>query len=161
VELDHAPNAGLLSVEQQRQRQQAFGALAAIVPVAVGSKVQAGLLGPGVYHGNTFAFPTRIDGIGWPRIDGQVTFQGAGHVCRGLVFEAAVNLSATANVEFLDCVFLAAVTVLAGGVICCDGGRFDGTSAILNAGLPAAAFRTGCVKTSTVADTNLTISGGQ
>ena len=161
VELVPAVETDLGETENRRKREQAFGQVQSIAPVAPGNRVRAGILGPGDYRGDTLAFPARIDGLGWPQVTGQVTFQGVGHIVRGLVFTVGVNLSATAVVEFTGCVFLAPIVVAAGGRIGCVACRFDGTAAIANAGVAANANRVGCVGSSALAaDANVTITGG-
>lgn len=161
VELVPSVEADLGDTENRRKREAAFSAVQSIAPVPPGNRVRAGVLGPGDYRGDTLAFPARIDGLGWPQVTGVVTFQGAGHIVRGIVFTVGVNLSATANVEFADCVFLAPIVVLAGGRIGCSACRFDGTAAIANAGVPGDANRVGCVGSSAlVADANVTIGFG-
>ena len=148
----------VLDWQNQQSRQDFF--THAITRRKRATPIAAGVLGPVEYVGGTLPRDAQIDGVGWPRIVGQVTFQSTG-IVRGVVFEKAVVLSASANVQFDGCVFLEPITVASGGRIGCVGCQFNGTSAITNAGAPNDANRVGCTGTSALAaDANVTVVGG-
>ena len=85
----------------------------------------------------------------------------AAFIVSDITFEAGVALAGTADVLFRGCTFLLPLTVAIGGLVVCDGCRFDGTSAITNLGAILNAKRTGCSGTSALAaDLGVTITGG-
>jgi len=150
---------GKLETTNQGKREDFFKSL--VQRRASSLALADGIHGPGTYKGATFTRDARIDGIGWPVVAGQVTFQSTG-IVRGIVFSWQVNLTATANVEFVGCVFLAPIVVATGGRIGCCGCEFNGTSCITHAGPAGNANRVGCVGTSALAadGPNVTIIGG-
>tara|TARA_R110000868_G_scaffold34404_12_gene124286 strand:+ start:266 stop:760 length:495 start_codon:yes stop_codon:yes gene_type:complete len=157
----YKPGQVPFDAEQQRRRQSEFTAFQPVKPVQPGDVLPlVGLLGAGSYRGAKLTGTMDLTGVGPTLVTSACDFAGQGKI-RGLTFQDTVTLRATADVEFTGCTFLLPITVVAGGRVVVAGSRFDGTSAIANAGAPGDAFRTGCIATSLLAaDANLTISGG-
>lgn len=138
-----------------------------------------GLLGIGTYRGGTLSDNARLDGIGWPEIDGQLTIAGRA-IVRGVVFLETVALQAAARAQFDGCLFLGTVTIAAGGSGAFSGCtfrqpvtvtatglggfagcRFDGTAAVNNTGLGINCVVAGGCRTSGVAHVGVTSPGGE
>ncbi len=162
VELTAATDKeGLLEAENRRKREQAFASILALAPRGVGLGIAAGILGPGTYRGGTVADGARIDGIGWPVVDGQVTFAGNAMV-RGVVFKQAIVCPTDAVVQFVGCVFLEPFTLVGNPRVACSGCRFDGTANINNAaGAAIDVAIAGGTHTNGVAHVNVTSPGGE
>lgn len=146
-----------LGAQNARQRQQQFAGLQQIAPEPTGAPFpRVGVLGAGDYKGGTLSGTVDVTGINSPRVVGDVTLTGT-VVVRGVVFGGEVTIGAQATASLVTCRFLKPVNVIAGGRVACTGCRFDGTAAILNAGVAADAATVGSVRTSGVAHVNATI----
>lgn len=156
------PQKGItdLNYANMQGRQQVFDVVLRMQPVVAGAPIQAGILAPGNYIGNTLGVDVRIDGLGWPVVTGPVTFS-ANAIVRGVVFNNTVALGAAAVAVFDGCVFLNTVTVANGGKGAWAGCRFDGTSSIQNAGNASKCVVAGGVHTSSTAHVNVTLPGGE
>lgn len=153
------PTQDNLGAANDRAREVQFSLLQQIAPQPPGAAFPSvGVLGKGTYRGAVLNAHVDVFGLNQPMVIGPVTFKSTGTV-DGVEFQNTVTLDATASVLFSRCRFLKPVTVASGGKIGCTACRFDGTSAILNAGLAASAASTGCVKTSATAHTNTTVTG--
>lgn len=145
------------AAQRQRDRTQAVSALTPVAPIVPGDKLPAaGIVGVGVYRGGTVTGTLDLNCLTGAVMNEAVTFNATG-IVRGMRFNNTVDLSATASVVFNDCRFYKPVTVAGGGKITVQGSVFDGTSAILNAGLAADAGSIGNLKLSATAHTNVTI----
>lgn len=149
-----------LQFNNMQSRQQIFDVVLRLQPVVDGAPIQGGILAPGTYKGNTFTKDARIDGLGWPVVNGPVTF-GSNVIVRGVVFADTITLTAAAVVAFDGCVFQKTVTVASGGKGAWAGCRFDGTSSIQNAGNASKCVVAGGVHTSSTAHVNVTLPGGE
>ena len=159
VEVQPAQQTDLGAVNA-RAREQQFAGLQRIASQAQGSPFPSiGVLGSGTYKGGTLGGIVDVTGLSQPRVTGEVTLLGSALV-RGVLFEEELHIGGACTVAFAGCRFLKPIRVDAGGRIGCSGGcRFDGTSAIINAGVAADAASTGCVKTSATAHVNVTVTG--
>lgn len=145
-----------------RARERAFASLYPVQPVAAGSQFPTtGLLGKGTYLGATLTSEVDVAGVPGATVAGAVLFDGSTGVVRDVTFEAAVRLTATANMLFLGCVFEVPVVVDSGGVVVMNGCFLYGTAAVTNAGAVGNANRVGCAGTSALAaDANVTVTAG-
>ena len=145
------------AAQRQRDRTQALSALTPVAPIVPGDKLPAsGIVGVGVYRGGTVTGTLDLNCLTGAVVNETIAFNATG-IVRGLRFNQAVSLSATASVVFNDCRFYYPITVASGGKITVQGSVFDGTSAILNAGLAADAGSIGNLKLSATAHTNTTV----
>ena len=169
------------TAENFRRRQQEFKDAQRTRTLMPLSRVDGmgGLLGIGTYRGGTLDDNARVDGVGWPEIDGQVTIAARANV-RGIVFLETVALGAAARAQFDSCLFIGPVTIAAAGsgafsgctfrqpVTVTAGGlggfagcRFDGTAAVNNAGLAINCVVAGGCRTSGVAHVGVVSPGGE
>jgi hypothetical protein len=153
-------NINDLQFANMQSRQQIFNIILRLQPIVDNAPIQGGILAPGTYKGNTFTKDARIDGLGWPVVNGPVTFS-ANIIVRGVVFADTVALTAAAVVVFDGCVFQKTVTVASGGKGAWSGCRFDGTSSIQNGGNASKCVVAGGVHTSSTAHVNVTLPGGE
>lgn len=145
------------AAEQQRRREEAFGALDPIVPAVRNDMLAAtALAGQGTYRGGVLPPDLDLTGVRGATFVKPVTIN-AGGVVRGFTFRAEVTLGAEAAVNFIGCQFLAPINVTAGGKITATGCTFAGTASILNAGVAADSGVAMCIRTSGVAHTNTTV----
>lgn len=145
------------AAQRQRDRTQAVSALAPMAPIVPGDKLPAtGIVGAGSYRGGIVSGTLDLNCLTGAVMNEAVTFNATG-IVRGLRFNQTVALSATASVVFNDCRFYYPITVASGGKVTVQGSVFDGTSAILNAGLAADAGSIGNLKLSATAHTNTTV----
>jgi len=148
---------GPLDAQNDRNREQMFALLQQIAPLPSGNAFPTvGVLGTGTYRGAIINNTCDVTGLNDPQVVGKVTLN-ASAIISGVHFREEIDVGAVATVGFYRCRFEKVINVAAGGAIAATACRFDGTSAILNAGVAADAGSTGCVKTSVTAHTNTTI----
>lgn len=148
---------GDASAESLRMRQGMRDRLSPLTPAIPGDRIPlTGILGVGTYKGGTVQGFVDLTCTAGAKIEGDTLFDASG-IVRGLRFNGAVSVSATGRMVFTNCRFFLPITVAAGGRVTTQSCTFDGTSAILNAGLAANAFSNGNVKLSATAHTNVTI----
>jgi len=103
---------------------------------------------------------TRLDGSPGALASGPSEFSHDESVS-GLSFKDTVAIGASARVRFFNCTFHKVVTMTSGGEARFFGCAFVDIAAINNAGAPLNAQALGCLRTSGVAHTNVTLVGGE
>lgn len=147
-----------IEVKNLRARQALFLIVQQLAPLPAGSGIASGVLGPGNYKGGALASNASVYGYGFPLVQGAVQVQGDATLI-GCVFGGPIALAANSNAIFDGCSFSDTVSMAAGASACFGNCRFKGAGSVQNAGATVAAQIVGGLKTSSVSDSNVTVTG--